>query len=123
MQPTPTDKLLKPPRGGGKSKETSGLRSAERCLRSLPKQIPVNQIEISEVDMAFIGKPSRLLGDRKTGERAARRSQTQGRRRQEPAGFARRLPTNGRRPLRRKRAEVIEWWQRSRANPACWRDL
>jgi hypothetical protein len=84
MQPTPTDKLLKPPRGGGKSKETSGFRSVERCLRNLPKQIPVNQIEISEVDMAFIGKPGRLLGDRKTGERAARRSQTQGRRRRSP---------------------------------------
>jgi len=27
------DKLLKPPRGGGKSKEKSGFRSAERCYR------------------------------------------------------------------------------------------
>jgi hypothetical protein len=99
MQPTPTDKLLKPPRGGGKSKETSGFRSAERCLRSLPKQFPVNQIEISEVDMAFIGKPGRLLGDRKTGERAAWRSQTQGRRRQEPAAFAQQAPAQRAAPV------------------------
>jgi hypothetical protein len=31
MQPAPTDKLLKPPRSGGKSKEKSGFRSAKRC--------------------------------------------------------------------------------------------
>jgi hypothetical protein len=28
MQPAPTDKLLEPPRGGGKSKEKSNFRSA-----------------------------------------------------------------------------------------------
>jgi hypothetical protein len=61
MQPTPTDKLLKPPRGGGKSKEKSGFRSAERCLRSLSRQFPVNKMRFPEVDMVFIGKPGRLL--------------------------------------------------------------
>jgi hypothetical protein len=40
MQSAPTDKLPKPPQGGGKSKEQSGFRSAERCLRSLSRQIP-----------------------------------------------------------------------------------
>jgi hypothetical protein len=40
MQSAPTDKLLNPPQGGGKSKEKSGFRSAERCLRSLSRQIP-----------------------------------------------------------------------------------
>jgi hypothetical protein len=30
MQPALTDKLLKPPQGGGKSKNKSGLGSAER---------------------------------------------------------------------------------------------
>jgi hypothetical protein len=30
MQSAATDKLLKPPRGGGKSQEKSGFRSAER---------------------------------------------------------------------------------------------
>jgi len=36
MQSAPTDKLLKPPRGGGISKENSGFLSAERCLRAVP---------------------------------------------------------------------------------------
>jgi hypothetical protein len=31
-----TDKILKPPRGGGKSEEKSGFRSAERCLEFGP---------------------------------------------------------------------------------------
>ena len=62
MQSTLTDKLLKPPRGGGQSKQKSGLRSAERCLRSLSRQIPAIQIKLPEEDMAFVGKPDRLLG-------------------------------------------------------------
>jgi len=57
-----TDKLLKPPRGGGKSKEKSGFRSAERCLRSLSRQIPAIPMRFPERDMAFIGKSDRLLG-------------------------------------------------------------
>jgi hypothetical protein len=63
MQPAPTDKLLKPPRGGGKSKEKSGFRSAERCLRSLSRQIPASPMEFPEEDMVFIGKSDRLLED------------------------------------------------------------
>jgi dCTP diphosphatase len=43
MQSAPTDKLLKPPRGGGKSKKKSSFCSAERCLRSLSRQIPASQ--------------------------------------------------------------------------------
>jgi hypothetical protein len=34
-----TDKLLNPPRCGGKLEGIAGLRSAERCLRSLSTQI------------------------------------------------------------------------------------
>ena len=40
-QSAATDKLLKPPRGGGRSKEKSDFRSAKRCLRSLSRQISV----------------------------------------------------------------------------------
>jgi hypothetical protein len=61
MQSAPTDKFLKPPRGGGKSKEKSGFRSAERCLRSLSRQIPVIPMKFPEEDMEFIGKSDRLL--------------------------------------------------------------
>jgi hypothetical protein len=53
---------LNPPRGGGKAKENSGFRSAERCLRSLSRQIPAIQMKFSEEDMVFIGTPDRLLG-------------------------------------------------------------
>jgi hypothetical protein len=62
MQSAPTDKLLKPPRGGGKSKEKSGFRSAERCLRSLSRRISAIAMKILAEDMVFIGKPDRLLG-------------------------------------------------------------
>jgi len=61
MQSAATDKLLKPPRGGGKSKEKSGFRSAKRCLRSLSRQIPAIPMEFPEEDMIFIGKSDRLL--------------------------------------------------------------
>ena len=61
MQSATTDKLLKPPRGGGKSKEKSGFRSAERCLRSLSRQIPAIQMKFPEEVMVFIGKSDRLL--------------------------------------------------------------
>jgi len=61
MQPAPTDKLLKPPRGGGKSKKKSGFRSAERCLRSLSRRIPAYQMKFPEEEMVFIGKSDRLL--------------------------------------------------------------
>jgi hypothetical protein len=50
-----------PPRGGGKSKEKSGFRSAERGLRSLLRQIPAIPMEFLEEDMVFIGNPDRLL--------------------------------------------------------------
>ena len=62
MLSLPTDKLLKPPQGGGKSKEKSDFRSAERCLTSLSKQIPAIPMKFPEEDMVFIGKPDRLLG-------------------------------------------------------------
>ena len=62
MQTAPPDKLLKPPRCGGKSKEKSGFRSAERCLRSLSRQIPAIQMKFPEEDMVFISKSDRLLG-------------------------------------------------------------
>jgi hypothetical protein len=61
MQSAPTDKLLKPPQGGGKSKAKSGFRSAERCLRSLSRQNPAIPMEFLEGDMVFIGKSNRLL--------------------------------------------------------------
>ena len=61
MQSAPADKLLKPPRGGGKSKEKSGFRSAERCLRSLSRQIPAIPMQFPEEYMAFISKSDRLL--------------------------------------------------------------
>jgi hypothetical protein len=63
MQTAPPDKLLNPPRCGGKSKEQSGFRSAERCLRSLSRQIPAIQMRSPGEDMVFIGKPDRLLAD------------------------------------------------------------
>ena len=65
MQRAPTDKLLKPPRGGGKSKKKSGFRSAERCLRSLSRQMPAIQKKFPEEDRVFIGKSDRLLGLRR----------------------------------------------------------
>jgi hypothetical protein len=58
MQTAPTDKLLKPPRGGGKSKEKSGFRSAERCLRSLSRQIPAIQRKFPEEDMVSLASPT-----------------------------------------------------------------
>jgi hypothetical protein len=63
MQSALTDKLLKPPRGGGRLKEKSGFRSAERCLRSLSRQTPVIAIEILAEETIFIGKSDRLLED------------------------------------------------------------
>jgi hypothetical protein len=57
----PDDKLLNPPRCGGKSKEKSGFHSAERCLRSLSRQIPAIPMNSPEEDMVFIGKFDRLL--------------------------------------------------------------
>jgi len=62
MQSAPTDKLLNPPRGGGKSKKKSGFRSAERCLRSLSRQNPAIPMKFLEEDMVFISKSDRLLG-------------------------------------------------------------
>ena len=62
MQSAPTDKLLKPPRGGGRLKEKFGFRNAERCLRSLSRQISAIQMKFPEEDMAFITKSDRLLG-------------------------------------------------------------
>ena len=61
MQSSPTDKLLKPPRSGGKSEQKSGFRSAERCLRSLSRRIPVIQMKFPEEDLVFISKSDRLL--------------------------------------------------------------
>jgi hypothetical protein len=61
MPSTPTDKLLNPPRGGGKLMEKYGFRSAERCLRSLSKQIPAIATKTLAEDTIFIGKSDRLL--------------------------------------------------------------
>jgi hypothetical protein len=61
MQTSPPDKLLNPPRCGGKSKGTPGLRSAKRCLRSLSRQIPSVAMKILAEDTIFIGKSDRLL--------------------------------------------------------------
>ena len=41
--------------------EKSGLCSAERCLRSLSRQIPDIAIKILAEDTTFIGKSDRLL--------------------------------------------------------------
>ena len=60
-QSAATDKLLKPPRGGGKAKEKSDFRSAERCLTSLSRQIPAIPIKFPEEDMVFISESDRLL--------------------------------------------------------------
>jgi hypothetical protein len=62
MQSAPTDKRLKPPRGGGKLNDKSGFRSAKRCLRSLSRQTPFAAMKISAEDTTFIGKSDRLLG-------------------------------------------------------------
>jgi hypothetical protein len=43
---------------GGKSKEKSGFRSAERCLRSLSRRIPAIQMKFPEEDMVFIANPT-----------------------------------------------------------------
>ena len=59
----PTDKLLNPPRCGGKSKEKSGFRSAERCLRSLSRRIPAIPMKFPEEDIVFVSKSDRLLGE------------------------------------------------------------
>ena len=61
MQSAATDKLLKPPRGGGKSKGKPGFRSAKRCLRSLSRQVPAIPMKLPEEDMVFISKSDRLL--------------------------------------------------------------
>jgi hypothetical protein len=58
MQSAPTDKLLKPPQGGGKSKEKFGFRSAERCLRSLSRQIPAIPMEFPEEDRVSLASPT-----------------------------------------------------------------
>ena len=52
-----SDRLL----GGGKSKQSSGFRGAERYLRNLSKQVSAIQMKFPEEDMVFIGKPDRLL--------------------------------------------------------------
>jgi hypothetical protein len=62
MQSAATDKLLKLPRGGGKSQEKSGLRSAARCVRSLSRQIPAIPLKFPEEDMVIISKSDKLLG-------------------------------------------------------------
>ena len=61
MQSAATDKLPQPPRGGGRSKEKSGFRSAERYSRSLSRQIPAIPLKFPEEDMVFISKSDRLL--------------------------------------------------------------
>ena len=61
MQSAPTDKLLNPPRDGEKSKEKFGFRSAERCLRSLSRQMLAIQMRFPEKDMMFISNSDRLL--------------------------------------------------------------
>jgi len=74
LQSALPDKLLNPPRGGGNLKEKSGFRSAERCLRSLSKQIPAIETKTLAEDTIFIGKSDRLLGaqKRRTLERCDR---------------------------------------------------
>jgi hypothetical protein len=62
MQTAAPDKLLNPPRCGGKLKWKSGFRSAERCLRSLSRRIPANPMKFPEGDMVFISKSDRLRG-------------------------------------------------------------
>jgi hypothetical protein len=61
MQSAPTDKLLNPPRDGEKAKEKFGFRSAERCLRSLSRQMLAIQMRFPEKDMMFISNSDRLL--------------------------------------------------------------
>jgi hypothetical protein len=63
MQSAATDKLLKRPQGGGKLQEQSGFRSAERCLRSLSRQIPAIPMKFPAEDTVFISKSDRLLGN------------------------------------------------------------
>jgi hypothetical protein len=60
-----TDKLLKPPQGGGKSKEKHGFRSMERWLRSRLRQIPAIPVKFSEEEMVFMGRRDRLPGGNK----------------------------------------------------------
>jgi hypothetical protein len=60
-QNAPTDKLLNPPRCGGKLHEKSDSCSAKRRLRSLSRQIPGIAIKILAEDTIFIGKSDRLL--------------------------------------------------------------
>jgi hypothetical protein len=73
MQTAPTDKLLNPLRCGGKSKGIHGLCNAERCLRSLSRQIPAFTMKTLAKDTALIGKSDRLLAGlsaEKSGSRA-----------------------------------------------------
>jgi hypothetical protein len=66
MQSAPTDKLLKPPRSGGISKENSGFRSAERgpTRRSrnqkLRREIRISKLEIRNNIKAESSKSSSL---------------------------------------------------------------
>jgi hypothetical protein len=73
MQTAPPDKLLNPPRCGGKAKENSGFRSAARCSRSLSRQIPAIPMEFPEEDRVFISKPDRLLYHGVTNDIVCRR--------------------------------------------------
>ena len=59
MQPAPTDKLLKPPRGGEKAKKNSGVHSVGRCARNLSGQISALPVGFSEEDIRLIGKTDR----------------------------------------------------------------
>ena len=65
MQSAATDKLLNPPQGGGKLQGKSGFHSAERCLRSLSRQIPTIPMRFPEEDRIFISKSDSLLACRK----------------------------------------------------------
>ena len=60
-QSAATDKLLEPLRGGSNANRNAGSRSAERCLRSLSRQITAIAIKFPEEDMVLIGKSDRLL--------------------------------------------------------------
>ena len=61
-QTAATDKLLNPPRCGGRSKGLPGLCSAKRCLRSLSRQIPSRQRKFPEEDLVSLPNPTGSYG-------------------------------------------------------------
>ena len=57
-QTAPPDKLVNPPRCGGKSSEIQVLRNAARCLTSLSRQTPSIIMKLLAEDVMFLASPT-----------------------------------------------------------------